>query len=700
METSTQSNVLYSNELFKQYIMQLSTGLVWKNVSEANANESTDLTDLYLIELFICANRGLLNFDIIKSFPKAILQTEFVSDHEVKLYAADKTKIPINRRNDVVKAYAAALTAIDPITGHPAFYVETNNYYRTLMGLPDNEDNEDIYNTDSRWDTKTPIHLMSRVDRLEMEVEGVLDKLYLKYPSKKYIKYLGKRSIDPFKARVANRFELLYYEKSTSDTLTRDFVDVYNSTRHMALSIYYNKSLSRANDLYENFLAISILFMAIQTMQHKYLKADITRDFYDIESLKLIYDSYGVPFYDEIPLDYHRKIVKNINRLISYKGSSQVFFDLFDIFDIATIDIYSYFLTKTHIMDPNGNPSFVLKQKTDNFGNLVYDEEGNPVYLYDEEGNPVLDESNYKIQFSRTKIYDDTALSISDEANREEYETITAQDPYWINDENLIAKLTGENFNYLESKYIGVQTVFDLMRITYESAYIFRLITDNKELTDALEFNWTDLGMSCSIFEAFIYLAVLYCKKNGYEGIIRRKDEEDSHGIPSIMETLGFDYENAISILRTTITTDKYIRSNEEINNLVSNLKLTNLNSVNTIYNNIVKLRDVIMDGYMNAQSLEEYRAYRELYNALMISEEIESVYSRVKKDENGNTIYDENGKPVMEIYETFTDVLDDTSPELMERYLLLEDDESELDSEITIVIDQIESVITDLKYM
>lgn len=674
MANSTQSNVLYSNNIFKQYLMQLSTGIVWKDTSRANENETTDLAELYQAELFVVANRGLLNFDVVKSFPRAVLANASVTGANIEIYASDKRKIPEYLRDVILKEYIKVFTTVDPISGRPAYYNsinnryeiiydEPNNYYRMLMGLPDRGDTDYVYNTDLRWSTTTPIHEMTRVDRIEMERAGVLDELLKKYPSKGYIAHLGKKYVDPFIARIADRFEILYSEETTSDTLNKDFINSYNSARQMVLSVYYNNSLKKSNAIYDNFLAMCILFIALQVMQHKYLQVDITRDFYDTESLKLVYDSYGVPFFTEIPLDYHQRIVKNINKLISYKGSSKVFFDLFDIFDAGSMDIYSYFLTKTHIVDDRGIPSFIIKT----------DQDGNP--MYNEEGDPILDESNYSIDFSRVKIYDDPALSIADENNHVEYETLTESDPYWIEDAELIAKLSNEDFNYLESKYIGIQTVYDLMKITYENAYIFRMIMDNKELTDTFQFRWTDIGLNVSIFDTFVYLSALYCRFYGYEGLISSK-------IPAVMDTLGYNFEKSISLLKKISHENSIIQHNSELMSLLTNLNLTNLNSIDTVYNNIEKIREIIIDGYINAKSIEEYEAYRDLYNSLMISKEISATYSNSE------------GK----VYETFTDMLSDNSPSLMQRYLLLED--NEVENEIIMVIDKIEEVILSIRYL
>lgn len=668
------ANVSYSNEIFKQYLLEISTGLVWKNTTLANSLEPDDVTSAYQTELFVTANRGLLNFFVIKSFPRLVLKNAGIPENLIELYASDKNQIPENIRNVVVDEYTKALTTIDPVTRHYSYqdnetgevitiYEEKNNYYRMLSGLPDIGDTDYVYNTDPRWDTDIPIHQMRYTDRIEMENLGVLDTIIKKYPNKKYLNYLGRKYINFFSARIADRFEILYKNDCHSDVLNDDFLTTYNHCRLMVKAVYYSKAMSKTNELYDNFMAMSILFMTLQYMQHKYLQVDITRDFYDVESLKLVYDSYSVPFYSEIPLDYHRKIVKNINKLISYKGSSKVFFDLFDIFDLGSMNIYSYFITKIHRVDANGKPYFIIKE----------DEDGNP--MYDDNGDPILDEKNYTLQFSKVKIYDDPALSVSDRANDIEYEYLTVPDPYWIEDYDLQKKLSDESFNYLETKYIGIQTIFDLMKITYENAYIFRLITDNKDQTDKFIFRWTDIGINCSIFDLFIYLASLYCRYYHYEGLISDK-------IPAIADTIGYNYEEAIELLQEAYN-NEFLSKNKKLLDLIQSNKLSNLNSVNTNYENILEIQNLLIEGFTNARTIEEFDAYRNLYNSLLISREVTATYT---DPETG------------EIFESFTDVLSYYSPDLMQRYLLLADEN--IQDEMTITIDQIEKLIPSMRYL
>ena len=652
--------VSYTNETFKSYLMTLSKDIVWKNSSLANSYESN--TDPYLTEIFLTANRGVLNFDVVRAFPRAVLRKVGIPDAQIDLYAADKTKIPESLRNAVVAEYQTALCSTNPATGRLGYetadgwvsvYDEQNDYYRNLNGLPGINDTDYIYNSDPRWPTDIPIHLMNLIDRLEMEDAGVLDQMLIEHPKAKYLKYCGSKMIDIYKARTAGRFEILWRNSINSSTLEEDFDAVYLSCCNLVNSVYYTEAFKKTNNLYENFLAMCVLFMTIQTMQYHYLSVDVIRDFYDTESIKYVYDSYSVPFYNEIPLEYHRKIVKNINKLISYKGSSQVFFNLFDIFD-TNMTIYSYYLTKVHKFNEDGTPSFIMET--------------------DDDGNSVLSPKNYEIAFSRGEIYADPALSVADPVNKSDYTIITTSDPYWIDDYNTQKTLNDATFNFNETKYIGVQTSFDLIKIAYENAYLFKMITDNKDITDVLTLNWIDMGISASILDIFIYLAALICKFYGYEGLISAK-------LPYTAALLGYDFQANATIIKDTINNNPYLRTNEQLKDKIRSMVITDTNSVNTVFSNMQEIESMIISGFINASSREEFNAYRELYNTLMTSKIIDEVYA------------DDSGKAA----ESFSSLLRYQSPDLYSRLISIA--EEDIEAELTVLVDKIDSFITSLKY-
>ena len=188
--------VSYSNKAFKTYLMQLSKDLVWKNSSLAKSYEVN--SEPYLTELYITANRGVLNWDVIQQFPRAVLKMIGVSDDNLDAYASNKQLIPEGMRQLAVTEYQNALTSINPTTGHHGYetadgwvsvYTEQNDYYRMLNGLPGINETNFVYNRDLRWPTDIPVHELSLVDRLEMEDAGVLDKLYAENPSADYLKF-------------------------------------------------------------------------------------------------------------------------------------------------------------------------------------------------------------------------------------------------------------------------------------------------------------------------------------------------------------------------------------------------------------------------------------------------------------------------------------------------------------------------------
>lgn len=660
--------VSYSNEAFKNYLMKLSKDIIWKNSSLANQYEAS--IDPYLAELYITAHRGVLNWNVIRAFPRAVLKMIGVNEVDIDAYASNKQLIPETLRDHAVEEYQNALCSTNPITGHHGYetgdgwvtvYEEANDYYRMLNGLPGVNETNFVYNTDSRWPTNIPVHKLSLIDRLEMEEAGILDKLYQENPSAKYLKYCGSKMIDIYKARVANRFDILWRNSVDSSTLENDFDAVYESCCNLVNSVYYSDAFKKTNRMYENFLAMCILFMTIQTMQYHYLSVDVIRDFYDTESLKYVYDSYSVPFYNEIPLEYHRKIVKNINKLIGYKGSSQVFFDLFDIFD-TNMAIYTYYITKVHRFDEYGNPT--LEPMKDEDGNIVYDD----------EGNPVLDPSNYEIAFSRGEIYQDPALSVSDPVNKSEYEVITTSDPYWVEDANIKKVLDDSDFNFNETKYIGVQTSFDLLRIAYENAYVFKMIVDNKNITSKLTLQWVDLGIEESVYNVFIYLAALVCKYHGYEGLISSK-------LPYTAAVLGYDFKASLTVIKDMIDNNTYLRSNSDLKEKIRNMNITNINSIDTVFSNMQDIESMLISGYTEAKSRDEFNAYRDLYNTLMTSKIIDEVYT----NNSG------------EVAESFNDLLRSSAPELYTRLLNIGED-GVLD-ELTIVTNKLDELIVSLKY-
>ena len=331
-----------------------------------------------------------------------------------------------------------------------------------------------------------------------------------------YLKYMGEKKIWPYDARVAERYQLLYVAPSEPSVLSDTFKQMYENCRMYVLRVFYTEAFgTNQTGLYEGFIGMSILFMAINQMYYKYLDADIDRDFFDLESLRVVYEAYSVPFYNNIPITYHKRIVKKINKLIKYKGSAQVFYDLCEIFDYDILGIYQYYLVKERQYNVNGVPVTSYTTATDEAGHPQYDAYGNPVLTYNYD-------KMYDFYFLKCNINEDPFPQLLDDNNKIDYELVAVPDKYWFDkDPDTIKTLTEQEYNYIETKYIGVQVMFSITEMLYESCYFMHMLLDNKEITSQyLTINNARHNMTVNLFDFIVYIFAMICRKNGFEGTI------------------------------------------------------------------------------------------------------------------------------------------------------------------------------------
>lgn len=300
----------------------------------------------------------------------------------------------------------------------------------------------------------------------------------------RYLSHMGMTKIHPFVARISDRYEILYLADASIDFLNKDFRKVYDDCRLFMKYRYYTEAFRNQYKEYEGFIGMAIMYMALERMQSKYLEADITRDFYDLESIEVVYNAYSVPFYDDIPITYHNKIIKAINRLLSVKGTNKCFRDIFAIFGYSTLNMYQYYILKT--------------QKRDNDGQLMF--------AYDNMGNEIP-EDMYDVKIVKADIGENPYNYILDSMNYLNYYGVTEPDTYWLNDEDLLYKLYHSEYNFIETKYIGIQMAFSLTRLTIETEYLMRMLLDNRfEGTSDLSIMHSRIGREIPVYDLVIYI--------------------------------------------------------------------------------------------------------------------------------------------------------------------------------------------------
>lgn len=632
----------YSSDIILSELLYLASNLVWKNPKLASDGERGDTS--IEVEQYNLARQGRLTFDTVYSFNEETLAKAGVPADLISSCMDDAYVIPNQYRDTVTRLQQ------EYIVTH---YDEQNNYYRMLAGLPDVEDTKFFYNTKypSISGTPVPLHKLTQEQLDRLDNVGYLDEMIKKHPSKKYLSHLTDKRIDIYVARNSPDYGLLYIPYTDLTELSEAFRDQYEKCRYMVSTVYRIRNLASENTEYHGFIGMVILFATLNLLHQRVLDTDITRDFFDDESLRCVYDSYGVPFYSKIPLQYHKKIVKNINRLISFKGSTRCIYELFDIFGFSTVDIYEYYMLKQHRFK-NGKPLFLRKEDGE--------------YDY---------ERMFEVKFAKCRLYDDPPSEVTKPANHVDYQALTDPDPYWIHDKRLVDLIYKTEYNFVDSKYLGILTMFDMMKIIYEGAFYIKLILDNREKLQKATIYYKNIRANCNIFDFIIYLCCIMARKNEVAGNIADYPHE-------IGKFLGFNFKEDMSVIRDNISKNDYLKNDKALLDMLASVDVNSLESITRVYSNIVRLRIYLTNKMHDVHDRDEYFAYYELYNMLMYSEYVDNIFTK------------SDGTKAS----TFEELLEDLNPLLYERFK--DEEQYDLDTEISDLLYTMESSCSALKYI
>ena len=516
-------------------------------------------------------------------------------------------------------------------------YIEKNNYYRMLHGEPNMEDTDLIYVPKNKFgvSTSTPIHLLRGADIQYFNSSTMRDELISKYPDKEYLQHLGDFAIPYYNARVARNYEMLHITKPDRENIMDEFVTYYGAARNYVMMGLYTKNDAKMYENYDEFMGLIIMTMAIQRLFASIFKQGITRDFYDDNLIRSLFESYNVPYYEEIDITYQREIAKKLNVLLQAKSTNAVIFDITSIFNFTTVNIYKYYLMKDYRKDDNGDP--IIEHKT------VVDEDGNETIVIDYE-------NTFNLYFQKVNInnYDPTS-ALTDPSNRVEYYSITGGDPYWINDADLLNKIYSNNFNSLITKYMSIDVIFHITRIMYETCHTFRMILDKNDDFKQLEIPFPKYtSQPVSLYDMVIYICALVVKKFGLTGEIPLKGYQ-------IANVYGFNFHTDINIIRNEIINDitenkgQYKDVDPQILTYLKDLVAPTLDDAKKMYEDIENLRKFIDDVLRKTKSLEVYEAYMKIYWSILIVEDVDYIYK--KKDG--------------EVAKTYKDLIDDRRQDL-----------------------------------
>ena len=620
--------------------------------------ESAKLSSEYLLVM-----SGIDTYGSYIDWPKKYLKMIENNEDKINQYFSNPTSIPEKYRERLLQLRRNDITSQ---------YEEKNNYYRTLNGLPFLGE-EPLKNSAGKYVTElnsSELYLFERD-----ELQGLLKK-YEYAPNVRYLNYLGDNKISFYDARTAKSFYILSYKKYIfEEEIDKKIIELYYENLAYVLRILYNSAF-REYEYYDNFISLLIVLMTIQKFISEQYNYAIRRDFFDLEKIKNTFLSYGLPFYEEIPIRYQQRIIKNLNYLLKYKGTDKVLIDIVNLFGFENTQLYKYYLLKNHKHNADGSLT--------NFPN---------------------DKDNYDLVFAQVPLdSENIANDLKDTTKYIDYSFIVSTDPYWGKDpslefdddafESLKNEILEREFNYINTKYMSLNTLVNFSQANFEACYFFNLINklEYEGLLNEIKFISNDIkysGNEIRLFDCVNAIYYLIYRRFGYDDVILYT--------PTQIGTLyGFNFDGDMEELlnfikeRSTVEVDGTVTSYDTDFITEEELKVLELPSLDQqkeklidLYFNSKTYYNLLKDKMIETDDYQEYKAYEAIFTYNMYSEAIKDLY------EEGENNY----------YQTYHDYLVNHDIELFEFCELNSTDKETTIKAIDTLISAMESYINSDKF-
>ena len=278
-----------------------------------------------------------------------------------------------------------------------------------------------------------------KVDGLDDTARSHILDSYIEY-NPYYEELFLKHNIPYFVSRLAKDLEIIKEPGYYNDTILSEFKNTYMKVLKFFFATIY--SVAMESDVgYRNFCKMSMVTMTILNIINQKCSSPFNTTTMDEYTVDNFLYSFGINVFSKLPLKYKRKLVGNINTLISDKGSTNVFFDILNIFDFQNIDIYKYFLIKQSSSDVND--------------------------VSDDVRFAIV---NINEKSLNAAIKKDTAIIRS-------FEEVTGLDEYWGASK---AEITSKDFSHIDTKYFSLEASYDLFERTSVSNTVFSYLKQIK----------------------------------------------------------------------------------------------------------------------------------------------------------------------------------------------------------------------------
>ena len=529
-----------------------------------------------------------------------------VSDYNAIIYSKNNTKIPEEYRPMLLNMKNQEF--LDS-------YEELNEYYRMLSGLPAIGKYGIRLTVDQYNRIGVPtinfykyLHEMTEDEINIIDSVGVLDEIKNTYPEEEYLNYLGDRKINPYMARKAMPFGLLYLPPCTSSEVYNKFKDLIEKNRVYLLHTLYSKAFKFQSEYYDKFFMCMIIIQAFVDMIDLSPEYIIQRELFDLRTIQFVFESQGVEYFEDIPLKYQKRLIKNLNRLLKYKSTNKNLVDIVSLFGFKDAKLFKYYLFKYPIMNEDGT--------------YKYDTYEDP-----KTGKPVEDlESNYELKFIKVPIDGVADEAIRDPFNYMDYDEVVRDDIFWngpYDSDTVKHKILEQEFNLVVSKYMGLETAYSLTEISMELCYFMNMIlyTDVDSSNVTIEIPEINTNMKYPLVDCLIALmSLMYSFLGIKDNII--------YNPVQAMDIYGFNFETDMDKLSTYIAEKGYSlddllydeKSKTQLKFKIPENGYLSFNQMMEVYtNNIGVLKHVVNEMY-NANDKNIYDLYRKIYQGLMVT--------------------------------------------------------------------------------
>ena len=458
-------------------------------------------------------------------------------------------------------------------------YVEKNEYYRMLNGLPPIDTNDYVYLSGDLAEQLhvskgTPVHELSTYVQNSYMNTDEYKRVLADNPDKKYLKYLGRYKIDIYRARYAKDFEIIRYPNNRTDInpyLLNAFSSLYNDYREYVMVVLYNKQLEGIYTNYRTFMGMLIIAFTLLQIGNKAVEAKNDHKYLDDTALHTVLSMYGVPDSPLMTNEVRRELVLNLLKLIQEKGTDDVYYHLVQVLGYQDVTI-----SKLMLMKPRSD-------------------DDDPYFLQID----LKDRNPYE-----TIVNGDAPLYT--------YEEITNPDPMWWDLEDVQKIIRTKPYSISDSKYIVIDSVIHQMQYMFEAVYFARMILDNRDNSDNFLMEIPELfgTEQLSIFSLILFLVCVTCKMGDLSGTIPKYDGR-------LLATAGFNFDLDMDEFVKYVNKTTYV-DKERLMKYMENLTMENTADVNRIFNDVMyPLREWLEQKISTSLIKDEFIEYENIYRAL-----------------------------------------------------------------------------------